>query len=70
MSVAWTDQDNAVITRGLSAGDVVNVTPLAVASNGTLVAATIDGVRPEAGRPGQAERQAAAGRPEGESGRP
>ena len=70
VSVAWTDQDSAVITQGLSAGDVVNVTPLAVASSGTLVAATIDGVPPEPSRRGQAERQAAAGGSEGESGRP
>ena len=70
VAVAWTDQDSAVITQGLSAGDVVNVTPLAVASSGTLVAATIDGVAPEPARRGPAERQAAAGGPESENGRP
>ena len=70
VAVAWTDQDSAVITEGLAAGDVVNVTPLAVASSGTLVAATIDGVPPEPARRGQTERQAAAGGPDSESGRP
>ncbi|NGX17401.1 efflux RND transporter periplasmic adaptor subunit [Wenzhouxiangella sp. XN24] len=46
VSVAWTDGEYAIVTRGLEAGDVINVTPLAVAASGTLVAATIDGVPP------------------------
>ena len=60
VTVAWTDAEQAVITGGLSPGEVVNVTPLAVASNGTLVAATVDGVPPEPPRP-EGDRQAAAG---------
>ena len=59
VTVAWTDEDRAVVTAGLSAGDVVNVTPLAVASDGTLVAATIDGEPPAAG----AGQRAASQRP-------
>jgi hypothetical protein len=43
VSVAWSDESNVVITEGLAAGEVVNVTPLAVASSGTLVSASIDG---------------------------
>lgn len=43
VSVAWSDDSNVVITDGLTAGEVVNVTPLAVASSGTLVSASIDG---------------------------
>ena len=46
VEVAWTDGDDAVVVAGLEPGDVVNVTPLAVAANGTLVSATIDGVAP------------------------
>jgi RND family efflux transporter MFP subunit len=64
VAVAWTDGEQAVITGGLAAGEVVNVTPLAVAANGTLVAATIDGVAPatSGGRP--TDRVAAEGRPQ------
>jgi RND family efflux transporter MFP subunit len=70
VNVAWTDQDNAVITDGLGPGDVVNVTPLAVASSGTLVAATVDGVPPDPAQRDGEGRQAAAGGPEREAGRP
>lgn len=63
VEVAWTDSEQAVIVAGLQAGDVVNITPLAVAASGTLVSATIDGVPPEPrGRPG-GDRVAAEGRP-------
>jgi RND family efflux transporter MFP subunit len=62
VEVAWTDGEHAVITGGLSPGDVVNVTPLAVAANGTLVAATIDGVAPEPRRGPPPDRVAAEGR--------
>lgn len=43
VTVAWSDESNVVITEGLAEGEVVNVTPLAVASSGTLVSASIDG---------------------------
>jgi RND family efflux transporter MFP subunit len=43
VTVAWSDEGNMVITEGLAAGEVVNITPLAVASSGTLVSASIDG---------------------------
>jgi RND family efflux transporter MFP subunit len=46
VSVAWTDGEHAIVTQGLDEGEVVNVTPLAVAATGTLVAATVDGVAP------------------------
>lgn len=46
VEVAWTDGEDAVVVAGLEPGDVVNVTPLAVAADGTLVSATIDGVAP------------------------
>jgi RND family efflux transporter MFP subunit len=51
--VAWTDGEHAVVTKGLEAGEAINITPLAVAADGTLVAATIDGVAPQprGGRP-------------------
>lgn len=49
VEVAWTDGEHAVVTAGLEAGEVTNITPLAVAASGTLVAATIDGVRPQRG---------------------
>jgi RND family efflux transporter MFP subunit len=63
VDVAWTDGEHAVIVGGLDAGEVVNVTPLAVAAGGTLVSATIDGVPPEPrGRPG-GDRVAAEGQP-------
>ena len=63
VDVAWTDGEHAVIVDGLGAGEVVNVTPLAVAAGGTLVSATIDGVPPEPrGRP-DGDRVAAEGRP-------
>ena len=63
VGIAWTDRTHAVVTDGLAAGDVVNVTPLAVAANGTLVAATIDGVAPPPRRGSPADQAAAEGRP-------
>lgn len=62
VTVAWTDSESAVITAGLEPGEVVNVTPLAVAANGTLVAATIDGVPPAPRRGPPGDRVAAEGR--------
>jgi RND family efflux transporter MFP subunit len=62
VTVAWTDGEHAVVTAGLAAGEAVNVTPLAVAASGTLVAATIDGVPPASGGQSQADRVAAEGR--------
>lgn len=56
VDVAWSDDDQAVIVDGLQAGEIVNVTPLAVASSGAKVAAIVDGVEP-------APRQAAKDRP-------
>ncbi len=64
VTVAWTDGEHAVVTEGLAAGAVVNVTPLAVAANGTLVAATIDGVAPAPRGGPPADRVAAEGRPQ------
>lgn len=49
VTVAWTDDRQAVIVEGLAAGDIVNVTPLAVAASGTVVAPTIDGQAPARG---------------------
>lgn len=63
VTVAWTDAEDAIITGGLSPGDVVNITPLAVASGGTLVAATVDGVPPEPNGDAGPGRRAAAGEP-------
>jgi len=63
VSVAWTDGEYAIVTEGLEAGDVINVTPLAVAASGTLVAATIDGV-PPAPRSRPDADQVAGGRPQ------
>ncbi len=56
VDVAWADDDQAVIVDGLQAGEIVNVTPLAVASSGAKVAAIVDGVQP-------APRRAAKDRP-------
>ncbi|MEJ2521565.1 MAG: efflux RND transporter periplasmic adaptor subunit [Gammaproteobacteria bacterium] len=61
VTVAWTDVDDAIITGGLAAGDVVNITPLAVASGGTLVAATVDGVPSQSAGGDGPRRRAAAG---------
>jgi RND family efflux transporter MFP subunit len=61
VTVAWTDGERAVVVDGLAPGEVVNVTPLAVAATGTLVAATIDG-EPPAPRGPDADRVAAEGR--------
>jgi len=63
VSVAWTDGEYAIVTEGIEAGDVINVTPLAVAASGTLVAATIDGV-PPAPRSRPDADQVAGGRPQ------
>ena len=46
VNVVWTDGDHVVIDAGLGRGDIVAVTPMSVAANGTLVAATIDGQPP------------------------
>ena len=67
VEVAWTDGEEAVVVAGLDAGDAVNITPLAVAADGTLVSATIDGVAPEPReRPGAppADRVAGGERPQ------
>lgn len=63
VEVAWTDGEDAVVVAGLEPGAVVNVTPLAVAADGTLVSATVDGVapapreRPGGGRPDRVANQ-------------
>ncbi len=44
--VAWLTDDDVVVDEGLSAGEVVVTTPLAVVADGTLVRATIDGEAP------------------------
>jgi len=59
VTVAWTDGEHAIVTAGLEPGEVVNITPLAVAANGTLVAATIDGVPPAPRRGPPPDRVAA-----------
>lgn len=59
--VAWTDGEHAVVTQGLAAGEAINITPLAVAADGTLVAATIDGEAPEPRRGPPADRVASEG---------
>lgn len=46
VSVAWADGEHVVIDGGLARGEVVALTPMSVAANGTLVAATIDGQPP------------------------
>jgi RND family efflux transporter MFP subunit len=46
VSVAWTDGEHAIVTQGLDEGEIINVTPLAVAASGTLVAARVDEVSP------------------------
>lgn len=63
VGIAWTDAAHAVVTDGLAAGEVVNVTPLAVAADGTLVAATVDGVAPPPRRGAPSDQVAAEGRP-------
>lgn len=61
VEVAWTDGEEVVVVAGLAEGEVVNVTPLAVAASGTRVSATIDGVPPvPRGRP-EDDRVAAEG---------
>jgi RND family efflux transporter MFP subunit len=62
VTVAWTDGEHAVVTAGLDGGEAVNVTPLAVAAGGTLVAATIDGAPPAPRERPPADRVAAEGR--------
>jgi RND family efflux transporter MFP subunit len=64
VSVAWTDGESAVITGGLESGEVVNITPLAVAASGTLVAATVDGATPSPRGGPPADRVAAESRPQ------
>jgi len=59
VTLAWTDREHAVVTGGLEPDAVVNITPLAVAAGGTLVAASIDGV-PPAPRSGPAADRIAA----------
>lgn len=51
--VEWKDADVAVISDGLSAGDVLNITALGSVTNGTRVKATIDGVAPQDERRGK-----------------
>jgi RND family efflux transporter MFP subunit len=46
VNVVWSDPESVVIRNGLAAGDVVALTPMSVAANGTLVAATVDGEPP------------------------
>lgn len=46
VTVAWNDETRVVITKGLNEGDVVTLTSLSIAADGTPVQATIDGVPP------------------------
>lgn len=64
VTVEWKDADVAVISTGLEAGEVLNLTSLGSITNGTRVQATIDGVAPEVERPGRA-----SGNNAGQSGR-
>ncbi|MEO0422140.1 MAG: efflux RND transporter periplasmic adaptor subunit [Pseudomonadota bacterium] len=59
--VAWLTDDTVVIDEGLSAGEVVVTTPLAVVADGTLVRATVDGEAPP--RRGRGSGGAGGGRP-------
>ena len=45
--VAWKDAEVAVISSGLEAGDILNITSLGSITNGTRVKATIDGIAPQ-----------------------
>jgi RND family efflux transporter MFP subunit len=67
--VAWMSGDDIIVDRGLAAGEVVNVTPLAVVADGTPVRATIDGRAP-ARRGGAGPGTTAAGAAGGGGGRP
>lgn len=58
--VEWKDAEVAVISDGLEAGEVLNITALGSVTNGTRVNATVDGVAP------QQERPAGRGKPEGQ----
>ncbi len=46
VNVVWGDGEPVVIDTGLAAGELVATTPMSVAANGTLVAATVDGRPP------------------------
>jgi len=46
VTVAWNDETRVVVTEGLHEGDVVTLTSLSIAADGTPVQATIDGVSP------------------------
>jgi len=50
VGVAWADDEFAAINTGLNPGDVLTLTTLSTVTNGTRVAATIDGVAPAGGR--------------------
>lgn len=72
VSVAWADDEFVAIDSGLKPGDILTLTTLSAVTNGTRVAATIDGVAPAGGRgstaiagnargSGSAERAAGSG---------
>ena len=46
--LAWSDDEVAVVSTGLAAGDVLVMTPLASVADGTPVRATVDGKAPAA----------------------
>ncbi len=51
VNVEWKDAEVAVISTGLKAGEVLNLTSLGSITNGMRVQATIDGVAPQVERP-------------------
>lgn len=61
--VAWLTDDQVVIDEGLSAGEVVVTTPLAVVADGTLVRATVDGEAPPRRGGGVSGSGSGGGRP-------
>ena len=66
VEVAWKDADVAVISSGLEAGDVLNLTSLGSVTNGTRVKATIDGVAPQQesrGKPSDSPSDGVEGKP-------
>lgn len=51
VTVEWKDADVAVISGGLTEGEILNLTTLGSVTNGMKVQATVDGVAPQVERP-------------------
>ena len=69
VEVAWKDAEVAVISSGLEAGDILNITSLGSITNGTRVKATIDGVAPQREQRGKPSDSPTGG-PTGGEGKP